>query len=764
MKIFRLFVICLALPLSAQDFPGWEAYFSYTNIGGLSKGNDKIVAAAENAYFNYEPSLDFTTSFSTINRLSGETITAIHYSETFQYTIIGYQSGLIQIVRDQQNQVFNFVDIVNRVTIAPNQKRINHILEDDGVAYFSTDFGIVAFNLAEREFGDTYFIADQAEQVLVHQTAVLNNKLYAATEVGFYIGDLSNPNLIDFENWTRFNTNTYRTIAEFQGQIFLTTSGNNLWVYNDASNNLSFVNPMNAPVRDMRVSDEKLLVVTSQSVFTYDEELNEDIPIFQLNGLTLDLSTAILHNSIFYLADKQLGLIQITLQNSTPFINFKSPNGPLLNRVFSITAATNQLWVTYGEYDQFFNPFPLNTRGVSHLQGETWTNILPENLANARVISHATIDPSNPNRVYLSSYVDGLLVLENNELINRYDNTNSSIEGVVGGAADDNRIGSSVFTPDGNLYFSNSLASNPIKRLTPEGEVEVVNISSVFQNPSSSSSTKIVSDTQGNVYLATFRTGVLAFQPANNLPGRISSEINGVDFPDVTNANPIITALAVDTTNRLWIGTSDGLRVMFNPASTFSSATLNVSPIIIVEEDGLAQELLFQQNITDIVVDGANNKWVGTTDSGVFQFSPNGQDVLNQFTISNSPLPSNNVTSIAIDGSTGVVYFGTINGLVSFNSRVTDASNDLTNVRVFPNPVRPNYTGAVTVDGLTEGANVKITDITGSLVYEEVARGGSIRWNTTAFGKYKVASGVYLVLITSSDETETEVKKIMIIR
>ena len=102
--------------------------------------------------------------------------------------------------------------------------------------------------------------------------------------------------------------------------------------------------------------------------------------------------------------------------------------------------------------------------------------------------------------------------------------------------------------------------------------------------------------------------------------------------------------------------------------------------------------------------------------------------------------------------------------MVSFNSRITDAQQDLTNVRVFPNPVRPSYTGEVTIDGLTEGANVKITDITGNLVYEEVARGGSIRWDTSAFGKYKVASGVYLVLITGSDEIETEVKKIMIVR
>lgn len=764
MKIFQFILILFATVFAtAQDFPGWEGHFSYINIGGLSKGNNKIVAAAENAYFNYEPNLEFTSTFSTVNQLSGRKISAILYTEEFNFTLIGYENGLIQIVRDQQNQVLNFVDIVNRVTIAPTQKRINHILEYQDFAYLSTDFGIVEFNSSDREFGDSFFIGDGGSQIKVNQTTILDGKIYAATDNGLYVGDLNNPNLIDFNNWTRINNGSIKTIATFENQVFLTNSANSLFVLNEIDNSLNFVNTFNASIRDMRVSEEDLLLITRNQVFSYDENLNEDIPIFEVNGLDLDLSTAISDATTFYLADRNFGLLEVSEQNGIPTAKFLSPNGPILNRVFSLTAASNQLWVTYGEYDQFFNPYPLNTRGVSHLVGENWSNILPESLDNARVISHATVDANNPNRVYLSSFIDGLLILENEELILRLDNTNSAIEGIAS-TADDNRIGASVQTPNGDLYFSNGLSENPIKRLNTNGVVEAVDISSVFDEILSSSSTKITSDAQGNVYMATFKTGVMAYQPENNRAGRISSEINGVDFPNVTNANPIITALAVDNSNRLWIGTSEGLRVMFNPSSVFTNSTLNVSPIIIVEEDGVAQELLFQQAITEIVVDGANNKWIGTADSGVFQVSANGQEVLNRFTRDNSPLPSNNITSIAIEGNTGLVYFGTVNGLVSFNSRVTDANNDLSEVRVFPNPVRPNYTGEVTVDGLTEDANVKITDITGNLVHEEFAQGGSIRWNTTAFGKHKVASGVYLVLITGSDEIETAVKKIMIVR
>jgi hypothetical protein len=135
-----------------------------------------------------------------------------------------------------------------------------------------------------------------------------------------------------------------------------------------------------------------------------------------------------------------------------------------------------------------------------------------------------------------------------------------------------------------------------------------------------------------------------------------------------------------------------------------------------------------------------------------------------RFTSENSPLPSDNVQDIAIDPFTGEVYFATINGLVSYKGTSTAPRDTLEDVFVFPNPVRPQYRGAVTIDGLTAKANVKITDLEGNLVFQQTSQGGSITWDTTAFGKYKVASGVYFVLITTEDALETKIKKIMIIR
>jgi hypothetical protein len=168
--------------------------------------------------------------------------------------------------------------------------------------------------------------------------------------------------------------------------------------------------------------------------------------------------------------------------------------------------------------------------------------------------------------------------------------------------------------------------------------------------------------------------------------------------------------------------------------------------------------------IVDIAVDGANRKWVAIENGGVFLVAANGQETLYQFSKDNSPLPSNNVTDIEIDGVTGEVFFATDKGMVSFLGTSTQPSDNLADVYVYPNPVRPGFSGTVKISGLTDKATVKITDIEGNLVHETTTAGGTIEWDTSAFGKYKVASGVYLIFISSQDGLETNVKKVMIIR
>jgi hypothetical protein len=250
-----------------------------------------------------------------------------------------------------------------------------------------------------------------------------------------------------------------------------------------------------------------------------------------------------------------------------------------------------------------------------------------------------------------------------------------------------------------------------------------------------------------------------------------------------------VEALAIDNRNQLWIGTVNGLRVLFNTANVFNTPNPSVNSIII-DERGVPRELLLDELINDIKVDGSNNKWVATLSSGVFYFSQDGQQTIYHFTRNNSPLPSNEVNHIAIDDVNGKVYFATSRGVVAFTSGSSSPEETLGEAFVYPNPVRPEYdilgdnnlndiNRGVKIKGLTENVNIKITDVEGNLVAEAQSRrnlrnsaagfnmaidGGIAIWNGRNLANNIVASGVYLILITDLDSFETKVLKLLIIR
>ena len=763
MKNFVLIFLILPSIVLSQDFSDrWKGYFSYYNITDLDESDNKVYAAAENAYFIYDIPTQTIQTVTSIEGLSGNKISKIYHSKNYGLTCIGNEDGLIQIVMDNNQNIFSVVDIRDKISISPNNKRINNFLEFEGKLYISTDFGIAEYSLQNLEFEDSFFIGTNGSQIQINQITILEGKIYAATSLeGIKSADITNPNLINFEAWQTEYTGNWKGVLNFSNTIFGLRSNNSISTLENGT--ASIFEAVGSNVTDFNVSGEQLVITAANQVSAYNSELNLEAFIDQLQDAEFSINTSVSSNGQYFLGHSSLGLLNFQDSSTTVFSEL-SPDGPLLNRIFSLETTSSDLWVTFGEYDQFLNPFPLNSRGLSHLIEGEWVNIDVENLNNARELSNVTIDPSNPNRVFVSSFFDGLLEIENNELIQQYDSSNSIIEGVPGNI-NDNRIGASVFDSQGNLYFTNSIAENQLKRLNANGEFVNIDMSDGYLNPTETSSSKIVIDNSNNIFIGTLGDGVVAYSPNTNTSALISSNIQGVEFPDTFNANPNITALEIDQNSRLWIGTQAGLRVMSNPTAIFNeNQNVSVSPIIIEDVDGLPQELLFEQFITDITTDGANNKWISTADSGVFQVSANGQDILNIFNVENSPLPTNSVRTVEINQATGEVFFGTSSGLLSYSSRVTSGNETLENLRAYPNPVRPNYTGLVTIDGLTNGANVKITDVSGNLVFEEFVDGGSLQWDTRAFGKHKVASGVYFIVVTGEDQIETKVGKIMIIR
>ena len=224
----------------------------------------------------------------------------------------------------------------------------------------------------------------------------------------------------------------------------------------------------------------------------------------------------------------------------------------------------------------------------------------------------------------------------------------------------------------------------------------------------------------------------------------------------------LVYCLAKDLDDEIWVGTDKGIAVFYSPENVFSGSNFDAQQILI-EQDGNVQILLETENVLSIAVDGANRKWIGTSNSGAYLMSADGTTQIHHFDESNSPLFSNSVKSISINNETGEVYFGTTKGIISYRGTSIEGFEEFTDVFAFPNPVKHDYEGPIAIKGLMNNSTLKITDISGALVYETKSEGGQAIWYGKNFKDERVSSGVYMVFCTSEDGQQKTVTKILVI-
>jgi hypothetical protein len=669
---------------------------------------------------------------------------------------------LIIVINEADGSMLKVVDIINN-NLPTNVKRINNFMEYGGIVYVSSDFGIVQFNLATSHFGDTYYIGDNGAELRVTQTSIYNGFIYASTPSGIRRGNITNANLIDYKQWQQIAVGNWSGVTAFGTQLYAVNSVGYVHKYDSVSNIFNGYLALSEPTTNFRTTTDYFVITTPSSVFVYDKQMvvQRQINRDQVPDLSSNFTCATIVNDFIYIGTAANGLVTTSLLNASNYENL-TPIGPLRNNIFSMQVTPTQLWTVFGDYDIFYNPYPLDDFGISKFSGSGWLNIPYDTVLGAKSMTRIAINPYDEKEVYASSFFSGLLKIEADVPTILYNQTNSALQSLILNPPNPNyidiRINGAAFDKSGNFWVTNCRVVNGLKVLNTNGQWQSYAMDKILSAPSENDFGTMVIDKYGTKWMATNKNGVVGFNESSNTFKKITFG------PDQGNL-PIqdVRAVAADTKNQLWIGTTKGLRVLYNVGSFQTDSQLTTNSIIILEND-LAQELLYEQFITDIAVDGANNKWIGTADAGIFMVSPNGQETKYHFTAENSPLPSNVINDISINSSTGEVFIATSKGLISFKGVATSASEDLNNVYVYPNPVRPEYEGTVKINGLLNKANVKITDVAGNLVYEAISEGGTLEWDTTAFGKYKVASGVYMIFISAQDGIETKVKKVMIIR
>lgn len=786
---FLLFFFGLSLNLGAQDFSTlWQAHFSYNDIVDVVSGNNKIYAAAQNAVFEYDTLTEEINTITTVEGLSGEQITTILYSAEFQYLVIGYETGLIEVYSETDNSVLTVVDILEKENITPANKSINHFYEHEGLVYISTDYGISVYDLAELEFGDTYFLGNGGSQIRVNQVTVLNNEIFAAcsSSNGLKKADLSNPNLIDFAQWQTIIGGNFVNINTVGNQAYAVRANRAFFEITNTNFTQLFVLPLTPT--DTEVSEGNLVVSNINTIQVYDENAQLIESYISSEDYDTRFTSSVLLNNEVYIGTEDFGVLKTSILDGLIYTEVK-PNGPLLNEIFRLNAESGVVWASFGDYTESFDPAPSRARGLSYYKEDVWESIPFDSLFGARNLSEISVNPFNPNQVFVSSFLNGILEINDFQPTILYNQDNSGLESLIIPNAPQVvsiRVSASTFDRNGVLWSMTARAPNPLKAYDPiSGSWQGYDFSSIIEDTllDEFGFFDIAIDNNGTKWIGGYSNGLYAYNEnlANPLKN-ITSEDQNLPFPRVT-------ALEIDNRNQLWVGTFSGLRVLFNTSGFFDDPNPTLNSIIILE-DGIAQELLESQTISDIEVDGSNNKWIGTVDSGVFYFSPDGQNTIYHFTKDNSPLPSNRITDISLDTNNGIVYIATTKGMLSFRAGGSKPEDTLENAFVYPNPVRPEYdvlgfsdlndiNKGVKISGLTENVNIKITDIEGNLVAEAQSNinlrsssanynfaidGGTAVWNGKNLASSIVRTGVYLIMISDLDSFETKVLKVLIVR
>ncbi len=774
-----IIVLLYSVYTTAQDYTAlWEGHFSYLEIKDVVQGNDKVFAASENAIFSYDINTFEIEEISTVNGLSGELISTIYYSENFRQLYIGYENGLIEVFLEDTEEVITVVDIVDKLTIPPDDKKINHFNEYSGNVYVATDFGISVYNLARLEFGDTYYIGNGGSQINVSQTAVFGDYIYAACKdySGIRRGLLGSTNLIDFQEWTQITSGNYSGIETNVDKLYCTSTNNRIYEINDIT--LNQLDVYSSTILDLKSSNGNLVIVTQGSVFVYDNNFNVLANPIVTTEFDTEFTSAVTTNEGIYIGTINFGVLKTTIGSPSVFEEIH-PDGPLRNNTFSIQSSLGHLWASYGDYTTFYNPSPVRKFGISHLYENTWANIPYDSVFGLRNLNAIAINPLNANQVFISSFQDGMLEINNDLPTMRYDQTNSGLESLILTGAPNFislRLSGNTFDSNGVLWSITSLIDSPLKSYDPSLNVwRSFDFTALIPDGFSNQGfNEIEISTSGIVFVASMNYGVIGFNENNG--NQLLNNINKVEGNLPINS---VRALALDKRNQLWIGTDVGLRVLYNTSNFFTDDNLTTEPIIILE-DGIPKELLEEQYISDIKVDGSNNKWVATIGSGLFYLSSDGQQTIFHFTKDNSPLPSNNINDVSIDGINGVVNIATDRGLLSFKSGGSSPTDELTDAYIYPNPVRPTFNAIsdkIKIKDITDNVNIKIVDIEGNLVAEAQSRnnlryqgynleidGGTAYWNGKNLANNAVASGVYLVMLSDLDTFETKVLKLMIVR
>ncbi|HEY1021536.1 MAG TPA: hypothetical protein VGE06_04455, partial [Flavisolibacter sp.] len=530
-----------------------------------------------------------------------------------------------------------------------------------------------------------------------------------------------------------------------------------LFIENGSGFRFLFANEL--PIVSVQAENDRLLVSqyntsgkAQVTVITGDGRVQQ---VLQQPGRIVAPQKTIYRNNHYWIADGAEGLVQVSaggIENYKP----ASPQNIVLGEM---TVQNGILWAAAGAVNSSWN-YQYNPSGVFKLEGSEWSAYnrygYPKLDTVADVISVAA-DPRDGS-AWIGSFGGGLVHISANGQPQIFKQASPLSPAL--GDPNSYRVAGLAFDADANLWIANFGAARQLHVRKTDGAWQSFSVPFTLQE--NAVAQIVVDDAMLKWIQSPLGNGLLVFDhgtfesPTDDRWRLLQTGAGKGNLP--TND---VLCLAKDKEAAIWVGTTNGIAVFQCGADVFSLACDAILPV--VKEGAFANYLFRGQEVRSIAVDGANRKWVATS-SGVYLVAPQGDKLLANFTESNSPLLSNDVRKIAIDGSTGEVFIATANGLISFRGEATEATPVKGSALVFPNPVPPGYNGTIGIRGLPENSIVKITETNGKLVYQTRSLGGQAVWNGRDHKGNKAVTGVYLVIAVDNLKGEQVVGKIVLVK
>lgn len=764
---FCLLLFCSPILTKAQltAIGSWRDHLPYHNATFIAEVEENIYCITESGLFYFNKADQTINRMSKVNGLSDTEVTKVAYQSQSKTLLIVYKNCNIDLIKD--GQIINISDIKQKPILG--EKTINNIFFIDKIAYLSSPFGLVVLDVENEEILDTYKIGEGGNFVKINDITFDGDSIFVATSDGIYSANINDANLSDFNNWRKnsafeigLNANSkFENIAYFDGNIYATTSdsANNDVVIIYENNAWRIYSAPSKKIEHLHLSYNSLFVVLDDQVNIIKNDSTTEIITQNISNPKHAIYDK---NGNVWVADFNKDLLKY---NNTSFVQQIDPNGPRTANNFKLIQNNDDLCVVPGGYYASMAPM-WNSDGVFfYRENSTWDYNSVSELGNTYDIVTAAFNPNNRNEVYLGSWNGGVIKLDNNNFVEKYNyqNTNGALDTISFANTNGRiRVSDLKFDKNGNMWGLSSLVQNSLFVKTKSNNWYSFNFKGV--DGSSSEFKDLVIDNYGQKWGIIKNAGLFVYDDKGTIDNQNDDEIQLINKNIGSGNLPSLEvySLAVDLEGEIWVGTDKGIAVFYSAELVFSGENYDAQQILI-QQGEYGQYLLDTETINCIEIDGNNRKWIGTNGAGVFLLSDDGTNEIHHFTTENSPIFSDNIIDIAINEISGEVFIGTEKGIISYRSDATKGFDAHKNVLVFPNPVKENYTGKIAIRGLVNNANVKITDINGNLVFESFANGGQAIWNGKNQSGNRASTGVYLVFSSNIDGEETMVSKILFI-